>query len=387
MNRFLGVPLSFSAPHNWENYDFRHKRQTLRILPDCRERKCMRCFLWFCMHRDSRLLVVLGYTERMMSSADPHSSAEPTSGTEVSSDIAEREGWNQLEKLVDQLQELASSAISTQQFYRELLDGCVTLLAAAGGTVWLAESRGRWKAVHRAHAGSSPSGEDVADVDAQLALLRGVARAGHTSILQPQSSNELGENRTEFVVALAPVLSADGGPPAELDVKAIVELSLRPGSSPAVQQGWREFLDTIVMLASEFHLREQLRTLQSERGLYDQSLALVQRLQQTSQLRPLAYEIANEGRRFVGADRLSVVVKRGSDWKVLAASGVDRVEPRADVAKRLQELAAATSAWGEPVEYSDAAAENTADMPPTLAAGLEKTCRSIVGSPSRGDAC
>ena len=147
---------------------------------------------------------------------------------------------------------------------------------------------------------------------------------------------------------------------------SILELHLPPGTGPAVQRGWRELLDTVATIAAEFHVREQLRELRGERGHYDQSLELMRRFQRAEDLKETAYEIANEGRRFASADRLSVVVKQGSEWNVLSASGVERVEPRADVTKRLQQLAAATSDWGEPVEYNDVATDELSELPPAL---------------------
>ncbi len=321
----------------------------------------------------------------MKSQADPHSPQKAESSVDAPFDTGSADGWHQLETFVDQLQESAHSSIDASQFYRELLDGCVTLLAARGGAVWLPETRGRWRADYQINGEQVFAGPAVRNAEPHTQLLRNVAQAGGASVLQPHSSTQVGENRSELVLALVPVVDSSpssGSPTAH----AIVELFLSPGSSPAVQRGWRELLETVAVVASDFHLREQLRTLRSERGLYDQSIELIQRLQQSRQLQATAYEIANEGRRFAGADRLSVVAKRGTDWKVLAASGVERVEPRADVTKRLQALAAATSDWGEPVEYSDADSKTLDELPPELTRLVEQhvdesQARTLVAAP------
>ena len=276
-----------------------------------------------------------------MSSTDPHSSAEPKSRVDPEIELATSDGWHQLESFVDQMHETANSPIEAEDFYRELLDGCVTLLAAEGGCIWLPEPRGRWRAAHQINGASILEAEEVA----HSSLLHGVAGTNQASLLQPKSSADVGENTTDLVLLLAPVVDTVE-PSSRQSVHAIVELALRTGSSPAVQRGWRELLETIARIASDFHVRDQLRNLREQRGFYDQSLLLMRRLQQNTDLRSLGYDIANEGRRFVGADRLTVVVKRGSTWRVLAASGVDRVEPRADVTKRLQQLASATADWG-----------------------------------------
>ena len=196
-------------------------------------------------------------------------------------------------------------------------------------------------------------------------LLQNAGTLDGATLLQPQSNSELGENRSDSVLAIVPVVE-HGEDTQELSIHSILELHLPPGTGPAVQRGWRELLDTVATIAAEFHVREQLRELRGERGHYDQSLELMRRFQRAEDLKETAYEIANEGRRFASADRLSVVVKQGYDWNVLSASGVERVEPRADVTKRLQQLAAATSDWGELVEYSDVATDELNELPPTL---------------------
>ncbi len=297
---------------------------------------------------------MLGYTERMMSKTTSHSSADADAD------------WRQLEAFVVQLHESAHALIETQQFYRQLLEGCVTLLAAEGGVVWLPGVGGKWRVVCGVNC------ETASDEAAHNGLLQAMVGSLEPKILLPHSHGSAdGENRTPFVLALAAVDDASL-PGKEANAHAVVELSMRPGCSPEVQQGWRELLTTVTQVASEFHVHEQLRTLRSERGFYDQSLALVRRFQQTADIRQTAYEIVNEGRRFVAGDRLNVLLRRGKTWQLLAASGVDRVESRADVAKRLQLLAAAAAAWGEPLEYADDKSSESLDLPPELAELVEQ---------------
>ncbi|NOZ39165.1 MAG: efflux RND transporter periplasmic adaptor subunit [Planctomycetes bacterium] len=270
--------------------------------------------------------------------------------------------WRQLEAFVDQLHASARAPIKMQQFYRELLEGCVTLLAAEGGAVWVPGGSGRWRVECGVNCETASEGTDGAS---HHGLLQAVAGSAEPQIVLPHSRNAAeGENPTALVLALVAVKDACVG-----SANAIIELHLRSGSSPEVQQGWRELLAIVSQVAAEFHVHQQLRTLRSERGFYDQSLALMRRFQQSTDLRQTAFEIANEGRRFVGADRLSLLVQRGKHWQLLAVSGVDRVEARADVAKRLQMLAAATANWGDPVEYAN---DSQDELPPELSELVER---------------
>lgn len=53
---------------------------------------------------------------------------------------------------------------------------------------------------------------------------------------------------------------------------------------------------------------------------------------------PTAYAIANEGRRIVGCERVSLVLWKRGRCEVLAVSGLDSLDRRAAQVKRLAEL-------------------------------------------------
>ena len=237
--------------------------------------------------------------------------------------------WRQLEAFVEQLHASAHAPIDAQEFYRGLLEGCVTLLAAEGGKVWQQVGARRREVCC---IGSETASDGAEPLEVLQATVRDAGAEGENAC-------------------------------------TVIELLMRSGCSAEVQQGWRELLATVAEVAAEFHRHEQLRRLRSERGFTDQSLGLMRRFQQSTDLRKTSLEIVNEGRRFVGGDRLSLLVRRGKIWQLLATSGVDRVEARADVAKRLRMLAAATSGWGELLEYAGGSPE---DLPPALAELLEQ---------------
>ncbi len=284
--------------------------------------------------------------------------------------------WQQIEEFVDRLHEMASSPVESGAFYRSLLEGCVTSLAAVGGAIWLPDVRGRWVLAQQSNFESVVQGDDENDRAAHYALLQTAAIEGEPQVFAPRSGTvETGGNRTDSVLLIGAVTAET--PTADAKPLALIELSMRSGSSPAVQQGWKDFLATICQIASRFHTHDELRSLRADQGLHDQSLDLLHRIHKSTGLRRTAFEIANEGRRFVNADRLSVLVRRGRSWRLLAVSGADRVELRGDTAKRIQALAKKAALWGEPIDYAEAGGTETAgslemQLPLELAALVEQ---------------
>ncbi len=304
----------------------------------------------------------LGYTETVTSSIKKHET------------IAE--GWRQLEDFVEQLHKAAHAPVEATEFYRLLLDGCVTSLAAVGGAVWLPDVRGRWVLAHQTNFDRVVNREDARIEAEHYALLQAAAKVTEPQLLPPRSGRDAAnENPTDFVLGMAAVRK--DSPASDAKPRALVELFMRVGSSPAVQQGWQDFLATICQIAGDFHTLDELRVLRAERDLHNQSLALLHRVHKSTDLRSTAFELVNEGRRFVHADRLCLLVRRGRSWRLLAASGVDRIEPRGDTTKRLQQLADKTARWGEPIDYAEvsgngAEGDFAPQLPPELASLVER---------------
>ena len=78
--------------------------------------------------------------------------------------------------------------------------------------------------------------------------------------------------------------------------------------------------------------------------------------------------MANEGRRVVGCDRLSVVTGHGNRSRLLATSGISRVERRSGAVQRIEELAELVRRSNEPVFYAD----GQCDALPPVAEALEQ---------------
>jgi multidrug efflux pump subunit AcrA (membrane-fusion protein) len=100
----------------------------------------------------------------------------------------------------------------------------------------------------------------------------------------------------------------------------------------------------------------------------------------------VAYLIANDGRRIVGCDRLSVGVRRGKRVDVEAVSGSDLVDRRSNLVQRMSELFRAALDWGEPVTYDGTRDDS---MPPRVLEALDRylslcPCRFLVLIPLVG---
>jgi hypothetical protein len=80
-----------------------------------------------------------------------------------------------------------------------------------------------------------------------------------------------------------------------------------------------------------------------------------------------AYTIANEGRRLIGCDRVSVGIRKGNKCKIEAVSGQDTMDMRANSITLLSKLATAVMRSGEPLWYTG----STHDLPPQIEGAVQ----------------
>jgi hypothetical protein len=84
-------------------------------------------------------------------------------------------------------------------------------------------------------------------------------------------------------------------------------------------------------------------------------------------LKDTAFTIANEGRRLIDCDRVSVAMLKGGKAKVVAISGQDSIETRSNNVQALGNLATRVIHSGEPLWYDG----STEDLPPQLEEAIE----------------
>ncbi len=266
------------------------------------------------------------------------------------------DAWQELEEVLASLGQLARSPIDPEQFYEQVLVECVRALSAVGGAAWLRASNGALRPV--AHV-NWPGTRIAADVEARRAheaLLSSVAMSGHAV------SSDAG-------ILIAPVQMPVNNPAtdATLTTVAILEITPRADASPATVRGFEQFLTAVCDLAAEYHAFRELARLRQNENYRDELVRLSTLVHRSIELTPTAYAVANEGRRVIGCDRLSVLATIGRRPRLLATSGTSHVERRSGAARRMEQLAELVRPTAEPAWYAD----GQSDALPPIAEALE----------------
>lgn len=251
--------------------------------------------------------------------------------------------WQQIDDLVDGVARTAREAVTEEAFYAQLLDAALRAGAAQAAAVWAVDG-GQLQLQQRV-------GLDDPALIAEL-----VEAPGHRSFLQETSSGTQprfaapggratqAANPTPSLLVACPVLW-DGRP------LRVVEVLQRPEVTIEAQRGYAAILATLCGLAGDFHRCSELRRLQSQQRAWSELDHFGECVHSQLDSRAVAYCIANEGRRIVGCERLSLAVRRRRGFSILAISGLDLPAPRANLVRRMQQLVEPVALLGQPLWY------------------------------------
>ncbi|MEL6105749.1 MAG: biotin/lipoyl-binding protein [Planctomycetota bacterium] len=269
----------------------------------------------------------------------------------------------QIRGLVNEIAALAKSGATAEEFYPELLSRVITALAAAGGAIWLLDDDKQLKLQYQINAEPSVLADDTDDSVRHSRLISRAANAGQSLLVPPYSGTTDGDaegNPTRYLLVLG-ALAHDG------HKDGLIEVFQRPDTAPETQRGYLRFVEQMCSLAAEWLRSQKLRSLGDRQTLWQQADSFARAAHESLELRETAYVVANEGRRLIGCDRVSVAIKKGGKCKVEAISGQDTIENRSNIVAALNKLSTRVVAAGEPLWHDGA----TEDLPPQIEEALE----------------
>ncbi len=270
----------------------------------------------------------------------------------------------QIRGLVQEIAQLSRSDIEPEQYYGEVMHRIVTALAAIGGAVWTINAERQLRLDYQINLSQHLLDSQSEDARRHVRLLQQVITSGEPKLAPPLSG--AGEpdapgNPTNSLLVLAPMKTDDS-------VEGVIEIFQRPDSQAGSQKGYLRFLVQMSDLVGDWLKSRKLRHFSDRQSMWAKIDHFSKDVHNSLDVRDTAYTIANEGRRLVGCDRVSVTVTRGGKQVVEAISGQDTMDNRSNVVAMLRNLASRVCATGEPLWYNG----STQDLPPQVENALEE---------------
>ena len=270
---------------------------------------------------------------------------------------------NQIRRLVSEIAELAESDIQPAEFQVEFLNRVVAAVAASGGALWMLDGRGSLKLQHQIEFRQTGLLDNRQMAQPHDALLGVMLQASQPQIIPPGAAVEgvpNAGNPTNFAVIIAPLV-------VDKAVVGLVEILMDPTRRAATQKSTLRFVSDLCDLAAQYLKNRQMRQVMSQQRLWNQLEGFTHSIHTSLDLRETAYAVANEGKRLVGSDRLSVALKVGGRMMIEAISGQEIVEQRANLVRELTRLCKVVVQSGEDLVYTG----STEGFPPDIRDALE----------------
>ena len=275
------------------------------------------------------------------------------------------EARRQILAIVEQIRALAQSDAAEAEFFTALLAKAIEAMGAVAGIVWLVRDQGRVESVSGQgieHTGIAGSPDSQAAHGKLVSALMGnptgivvPPRAGLTNA----DGSPAGENPTDLLVVAAPIDRS--GTRAGL-----IEVFHHP-NAPDVERGYLAFLEQAAQAAGPYLDRRQLATLDSQQTALVQVDRFSRAVHESLDPIATAFVLANEARRIIGCDRVSVLVKRGRKLRLEAVSGQESIERRASAVQAIEALVRVVARAGDPLWHPEAGRE----LPPQIEEELE----------------
>ena len=272
----------------------------------------------------------------------------------------------EISDFLSKLEQMAHRDVAAGEFFGFLRDGVHRLMESVAEVVWLVGETGQVEPI--VHAGIEAAGIQgtQAGIDAHNAVVAGLFGSG-TGLLVPPGGSIAGPdgavvatNSTPLLVIAAPIDSTAGR-------AGLIEILHQPNHED-VQRGYLRFSEQVAGLAAIYLDRQRnaqqvavQRQQLVEVDAQQSALSQVERFSRVvhESLDPIAtaFVLANEARRIIGCDRVSVLVKRGRTLRLEAVSGQESVERRASAVQAIEALTRVVARAGDPLWHPDPQAE------------------------------
>jgi hypothetical protein len=275
----------------------------------------------------------------------------------------------QINRLVEEIARLSEADLAPPEYYGEFLQRVLTAVAAPAGAVWVRTPQGHLQLQYQSNM--HVVGLDRSETARQThdELLRLATQMARPQMIPPHSGTGPTEdgkaapgNPTDYVILMAPIL-------VDKQIAGLVEVWQDADRNPQAQQGFLQFITRMAELASSYTRNHQLRQMVGQQTLWTQLETFARQIHGSLNPMEVGYQVANEGRRLVDCDRVSVGLRMGKKTKVEAVSGADVVEKRSNLIRLMVKLFEAVLLWGEKLVYQGTKDDS---LPPAVIKALDE---------------
>jgi hypothetical protein len=254
----------------------------------------------------------------------------------------------EISRLIGEIEQLADVDLAPSEFYVEIVRRAHVAAAADATALWIATPSGACQPSAQINLPSTKVRGDEALRDTHEALLRQTMERKQPCVLPPgcrlPETEQTIENPTAHLLLLAPFA-------VEGVIQGVFEFFIDPKRT-AAQMGLLKLAQKVADETARFARNRRFRQVAGREKTWNDLDAFIRAVHGGLNPKQVAYLLANDGRRLIGVERVSVAVKRGERCRIEAVSGQDTVERRSNLIRTMTRLAQTVLKHGEAMTYT-----------------------------------
>lgn len=273
-----------------------------------------------------------------------------------------------LSQRLDAVSRLCEADVAPTIFYGEMLKHLLASLAAPAGAVWGRTAQGNLQILFQINL--KEVGLDSSDEARQShgeLLRRAVVQPGQLHLLPHSGVGPIEEgqppagNPTDFSLLLVPIVLNE-------QVAGLIEVWQSPNRPQNAIGGFLQYMTLMADLGARYQRNQMVGQMVGQQQLWTQLEAFARQIHGSLNPVEVAYLVANEARRLIACDRVSVGVRRGRRVTIDSISGADVVEKRSNLVLLMRKLTEKVLKWGEKLVFTGTKDDS---LPPAVLEALD----------------
>ena len=258
--------------------------------------------------------------------------------------------YRQIDQVHDVIARLSGSNVAAADFFQILVARTLSMIEGIAAAVWLRNPHGSLQIQHQVNVGRVGLDDRTNGRQAHDGLLRYALESRQQIFFDPDSKVALPDgteaaNYTAYPIVLSPILTDQGS------CYGLLEVWLDAHGDAKLRELHLGFITTMSGYATNYLRNNTALRNTIQEQVFTQLEAFSRQIHASLNPTEVAFLVANEGRRLIGCDRISVGVRYGRHTTIEAVSGSDIVEKASVQVKKMRELFDSVLDWNERLVY------------------------------------
>ncbi|MHB1423682.1 MAG: HlyD family secretion protein [Gemmataceae bacterium] len=270
---------------------------------------------------------------------------------------------------LEEIARLSESNVPAGAFYGEMLKRLLETLAAPAGDVWARTPQGNLQLQYQINLKEIGLDQKEEWRQSHEELLRQAVTQPRPFHVPPNSGvgvkeegKPLAGNLTNYLLLIAPIV-------VNQQVAGLIEVWQHANRPPQAIAGYLQYMTYMAELCARYQRNQIMGQLSGQQQVWTQLEAFARQVHCSLNPTEVAYQAANEGRRLVECDRVSVAIRQyGSKARIESVSGADVVERRSNLIRLMQKLCEQVIIWGEKLIFNGVRDDS---LPPKVLSALD----------------